>query len=174
MKEPTLFLMFGYPGAGKTTTAEVVQQLTGAEHLSSDRLRAEMFPKSDFSQDEHDRLYETLDQNTKQLLEQGKDVIYDANLNRYGHRKDKYDICRQTGAKAILLWVQTPKPLAKERAGHYSRQHLWPVDETPSQLFDRIADVIEEPTASEPYIAIDGTKVDQDYIRQKLQDAHVL
>ena len=34
MQKPTLFMMFGYPGAGKTTTAEIINELTGAEHLS--------------------------------------------------------------------------------------------------------------------------------------------
>ena len=169
MNQPTLYMMFGYPGAGKTTAADVIKKLTGAEHLSSDQLRSELFPESTFSQAEHDELYRTLDKKTEELLKAGKSVIYDANLNRHQHRQDKYDICRRLGVKSLLLWVQTPRTMAKQRAGHHSRQHLWPADETPDQLFDRIAEVIEEPNqATEPFIVIDGTKVTEDYVRSQL------
>lgn len=162
--------MLGYPGAGKTTTAEVIQELTGAVHLSSDRLRAEMFQPPTFSQEEHGALYEALDQQTEKMLAEGRDVIYDANLNRYQHRQDKYNICERTGANSILVWVQTPKNVAKERAIDQTRSHLVPHGETAAEMFERIADIIEEPAAKEPYIAVDGTKVSQEYVTELLQN----
>jgi predicted kinase len=165
MHKPTLYMMFGYPGAGKTTTAEVIAQLTGAVHLASDRVRLELFPRPTFSQAEHDALYQTVDMRAEELLRQGKDVIYDANLNRYQHRKDKYDICERTGAQAKLLWVKTAREVAKGRAMHDSREHLWPPGETPDKMFDRVADVLEEPGPAEPYTIIDGTRIDAEYIR---------
>jgi predicted kinase len=166
---PNLYMMFGYPGAGKTTAAEVIAQLTGAAHLQSDKVRLELFPQPTFSQMEHDALYATLDARTEQLLRQGRDVIYDANLNRYQHRRDKYVICEKTGAAPILLWVQTEKTLSKARAMHDSRKHLWPPGETPDKLFDRVADIIEEPGPAEPHIIIDGTAVTPEYISDLLQ-----
>lgn len=169
-----LYLMFGYPGAGKTTTANVVAELTGATLLSSDQLRLKMFPKPSFNKAEHQQLYAELDARTEKLLSEGKSVIYDANLNRYQHRQDKYEICRRTGAKPVLLWVQTPRDVAKERASHFSRQHLWPNGETANQLFNRIAALIEEPRQDEKFLTVDGTKVTPAYIRQVLQEADAL
>jgi len=166
---PTLYLMFGYPGAGKTTAAEIISQITGAIHLSSDKVRLELFPNPTFSQLEHDALYQTLDKRTEELLRSGKSVIYDANLNRYQHRKDKYNICRRSGATPKLVWVQASRDVAKKRALHESRQHLWPRHETPHQLFDRVADVLEEPGPSEPFVVLDGTKITDNYIRSTLQ-----
>jgi len=166
---PTLFLMLGYPGAGKTTAATFIAKLTGAVHLSSDQIRLELFPKPTFSTQEHQQLYAAIDAKTKQLLSEGKSVIYDANLNRYIHRQEKYEICRQTGATPILVWLQVPKATAKERASHISRLHLWPNHESPERMFDRIAEVIEKPKDDEPCIALDGTKVDEVYVREKLQ-----
>lgn len=64
----TLYLMMGYPGAGKTTTAEVVEKLTGAVHLSSDKLRLQIAPQPTFSTQEHDELYAKLNQMTEDLL----------------------------------------------------------------------------------------------------------
>lgn len=174
MAQPKLYMLFGYPGAGKTTAAGIIHDITGAVHLSSDKTRFEMFDNPDFSQLEHDKLYDKLDNETENLLRKGQDVIYDANLNRLKHRQDKYDICERTGAKPILLWVKTPRELAKERAAHLSRQHLWPPGETSAELFDRIAGVIEEPTDQEAYVDVDGTKLDEEHVRQELQSANAL
>jgi predicted kinase len=168
MANPKLYLMFGYPGAGKTTIATVISELTGAVHLSSDKTRVELFPRPTFSQTEHDALYMTLDNLTEELLHQGKDVVYDANLNRYKHRKDKYDICQRAQATPVLIWVQTEKTLSKSRAMHEGREHLWPPGETPGAMFDRIADIIQEPGPGEPYIVIDGTNVSEEYIKTQL------
>lgn len=168
--KPRLYMMLGYPGAGKTTVAKLIAELTGAFHLSSDEVRAKLFPKPKFDQAEHDQLYEHLDNLTVEALQAGQDVIYDANLNRLEHRKQKYDICRQVGAESVLIWVKTPKELAKDRASHTSRQHLWPENESPDEMFDRIAGLIETPSSDEPHIEIDGTKVSASYIKQKLHD----
>lgn len=168
MHKPTLYLMLGLPGAGKTTTAETIAELTGAVHLASDRTRMEIFSEPSFSPDEHMQLYQELDTRVEKLLSDGKDVIYDANLNRKIHRKEKYEICKRTDAKPLLLWVQTPKDLAKSRAVHESRKHLWPKEETPHDMFERIASVIEVPGSDEPFTSIDGTKVNETYIRHIL------
>lgn len=160
--------MLGYPGAGKTTTAKIISKLTGAIHLSSDKLRFELFSKPAFDQAEHDKLYTELDKQTDELLSTGKDVIYDANLNRLNHRRDKYKICKLTGSTPIIVWVQTPKNIAKTRATHVERLHLIPSNETPEAMFDRISDIIEEPGDSEKYIVIDGTNVNESVVKTKL------
>ena len=158
----------GYPGAGKTTAAEVIQQITDAVHLSSDKMRLEVAPKPVFSSAEHDQLYTKLNQSTEELLTEDKDVIYDANLNRRQHRKEKYDIARRTGAEPVLVWVQTEKTLAKARALDEKRSHLVPRDETPDEMWERIATIIEPPQADEHPVIVDGTKISPDYIRSVL------
>lgn len=158
----------GYPGAGKTTTAKIIHELTSADHISSDATRLKLFPQPTFSQMEHDQLYRHLDKEVEKLLREGKDVIYDANLNRFRHRQEKYDMCERTGAKPVLIWLQTPKELAKSRAVHQSRAHLVPHDESPAAMFERIAKVIEEPRKAEHYISLDGTKVTPGYVAAQL------
>jgi len=164
-----LYLMFGYPGAGKTTTAEIIHKLTGAVHLSSDDLRLKMFPRPQFTPDEHDKLYNALDDQTRQLLKDGKSIIYDANLNRYQHRQEKYDICRQTGSTPVLVWIQAPPEIAKRRATHVERQHLVPKSESPDDMFDRIAGILEPPAKDEHPIILDGTQITPDYVKQMLK-----
>jgi len=160
--------MFGNPGSGKTTAAIEIAKLTHAVHLSSDEMRLKMFVKPTFTMKEHAKLYNELDRLTEQLLKDGKDVIYDANLNRYKHRHDKYVICTKTKARSILLWVQTEKEIARRRALDTSRLRLWPENETPEHMFKRISDLIELPSPDEPYIVLDGTKITSAYIKSKL------
>lgn len=160
--------MLGYPGAGKTTTAKIIHELTGAVHLSSDKMRLEMFAQPTFSSDEHDKLYAALDTQTEQLLSEGKSVIYDANLNRYQHRQEKYEICKKTGAEPVLIWLQTPRALAKERAVHDSRKDLVPKQETAAAMFERIANIIEEPSADEQAVVLDGSHVTKESVASGL------
>jgi hypothetical protein len=85
------------------------------------------------------------------------------------HRKEKYDICHKLGVEAKLLWIKAPTELSKERAVHDSRQHLWPKNEAPAAMFDRLVNVFEPPRDDEPYIELDGTKIQPEYIKQTLQ-----
>lgn len=160
--------MFGYPGAGKSTTAQLLHQLTGAVRLSSDAIRLEMFPEPHFSANEHQQLYAELDRRTTELLARGHSVIYDANLNRRQHRDEKYAICKQTGAIAKLIWVQSPRDLAKQRAIAPERQHLVPRNESASDMFDRIASVMEEPASDEHPIIVSGSHLTPEILKTAL------
>lgn len=165
--------MLGYPGAGKTTTAHILSEVTGAVRLSSDDFRFAMFAKPTFSDEEHATLYRTLDFVTEMLLKIGVSVIYDANLNRYQHRHEKYEICERTGAQSVVLWLRTERELAKERAVHEDRAHFAPKDETLDNMFERITSVFEAPHADEPTIVVNGQDVTGDSLRQILADHHI-
>ena len=158
--------MFGYPGAGKTSAAKIIHELTGAEHLSSDEIRLELFPKPTYTQEEHDSVYATLNKKTEELLRAGKSVIYDANLNRYKHRLEKYDMCERTDAKPVLLWVQAPRELARDRAVMRGHHHLVPEDETFESMFERVTSVIEEPREDEPLYTVSGDPLDKSAVAE--------
>src|SRR2546430_16282489 len=126
--QATLYMMLGYPGAGKTTAAGIIAELTGAVRLSSDELRLRVFKQPAFTQAEHDAVYATLDYLTELLLAEGGSVVYDANLNRFEHRQEKYDLCERTKARPVVLWLQTSVELAKKRAVLRGHHHLVPAE----------------------------------------------
>lgn len=168
MAKPILYMLLGYPGAGKTTTAKIIEKLTGAKRLTSDVERLKMFPKPAFNEAEHAQLYNQLDEETARLLSSGQSVIYDANLNRYTHRSDKYKICEQTGATPVLVWLNTDRSLSKQRATDKTREKLWPVGETPEAMFTRIADLIEKPRGDENPITLKGTDLSPSIVASAL------
>jgi len=136
----------GLPGAGKSTLAHILQDITGASRLSSDDMRLQLFPRPSFTQAEHDELYALIDHNVAHLLESGRDVIYDANLNRKHHRQEKYDLAAQYNANVQLWWVQTPEEIAKSRRIANQNHLLLPSGETAEKMFDLSLIHISEPT----------------------------
>jgi predicted kinase len=172
MMKPTLYLMFGYPGAGKTTVANVLHDLTGATHLWADQTRLELFGEPDMDQYTHEQntqLYDYLNDTTLDLLRRGQSVIYDTNFR---YRKDR-DYMRSLTASlditVVTIWVQTPLELAHDRAttdAHLqaSRVHGNMSDDT----FKRLSDHLDEPGEDEHVVCINGTKVTPDYLRAKL------
>lgn len=171
MKSPTLYLMLGYPGAGKTTVSEYIHKYTGAVHLNSDQFRLRMFKEPlDISDTEHENMYKLLDHITERTLRSGKSVVYDANLNRYAHRKEKYAIAKRVKADVKLVWVRTALDEARERATVRAEQHPdhRPFGNMQPKVFDRLTKQIEPPKKEEKAVEIDGNEINGPAIRQAL------
>ncbi len=166
--KPTLHLLMGLPGSGKTTLGKQLESLTDAVYLSSDEFRIVLFKKPSFSQKEHDMLYATLDHNVEHLLKVGHSVIYDANLNRKHHRQEKYDLANKYGVNVRLWVLEVPKDTAKSRRLSEQDPRLLPEGESSEKMFERIADVIEQPDENELPTIVDGTRITEEYIKTLL------
>lgn len=174
--QKTLFLMLGYPGAGKTTAAKIIANLAGAEHLWADKVRRETYHSPTYSHSENLKLYGHLNQVAEGLLKKGKSVIFDTNFNFYKDRENLQGIAENNNAKTWLVWVQTAKGLAKQRAvvDAHLHAHTRVLGHMPESHFERISGNLEEPRQSEDYIVLDGTKLTEDYVKQALVAAHIL
>lgn len=167
MKQATLYLMLGYPGAGKTTTAKVIHDVTGAVHLWADDIRRETYGEPTYTHEENLVLYEYLNKVAEQLLEAGQSVIFDTNFNFFADRQKLREIAKKHQAQSKVIWVTTNKELAKERAtANAHTQDTRVLGNMPSSTFDRMSQNLELPRENEDVIEVDGTKVSHEYIEE--------
>ncbi|HET7060518.1 MAG TPA: ATP-binding protein [Candidatus Saccharimonadales bacterium] len=161
MDRPVLYLMVGYPGAGKTTVAQLVARQTGAEHLWADLERHKMFSVPSHNETESQQLYEQLNGRAEKLLAEGRSVVFDTSFN---HRRDRdllRGIAARQGAETVVVWLTTPAGVARDRAVHSKVvRNGYEFSMTP-QEFDRIAAHLEPPAKDEKVIKIDGIKFDR-------------
>lgn len=155
--QPILYLMIGFPGSGKTTTSEYIHQLTGAVHLCADHERHDLFPNPTHSQAESTELYKILDDRTDTLLSEGKSVIFDTNFNFRSDRDLLRRIAAQNGATSKVIWVQTPREVALQRAQHIDHANTNRYTDTMTEAdFIRLTSNLEPPTDDEQPIILNG------------------
>lgn len=170
MHTPTLYLMMGYPGAGKTTVAALIAELTGATHIWTDRVRVNEFQGPHYTDEENQALYAELNAKAARMLKGGKSVVFDATFNLRKDREKLCNIARENGADCLTVFVQTPLSVAKDRATHNAKsQPTRLLGDMPPDLFERIANHLEPPTDQERFVTIHGKGVTSEVVRDALE-----
>lgn len=168
--KPNLYLLVGYPGSGKTTLSKYISEKTNAVHLWADQERQAMFDFPSHSKEESDQLYNALDIKTSHLLANGMSVIFDTNLNYFDDRQLLREIGRKNNANNLLIWLTTPKHIAKTRALHHTHRDKNGYIATMTEAeFEHLTNHLEKPTEIEQPIKIDGTKIDYQLVDSLLQ-----
>lgn len=169
MAKPTLYLMLGYPGAGKTTASRIIARLTKAEHLWADHVRRELFGKPTYSGQENDQLYSQMNLQATTLLAQGRDVVFDTGFNYFRDRAYLRKVAAKAGADTVLVWVTVDQAVARTRATTDAHlQDSRALGDMAQQDFDRLTSSLEPPQKNEPFVELDGTKITPDYIADRL------
>jgi len=163
--------MVGYPGSGKTTVSRMICDMTGAVHLWADHIRNQRFPNPTHSHEENLALYGALNQEAEDLLAAGNSVVYDTNFNFYKDRKKLKIIAAKAGARTVVIWMTTPKAVAKERAtqhGGAGGTRVWAA--MPEDRFEQIASHLEPPTPDEQPICFNGTTLGAETVATVLRE----
>jgi predicted kinase len=165
----TLYLFVGYPGSGKTTAANLICKLTGAEHLWADRERHKMFGRPTHSAAESRQLYAALNQRTAELLKSGRSVVFDTNFNYRQDRRHLRAIAEEAGAKTVVIEMTTPVELARDRALAGSHAEKNGMDKAMSEeTFERIVHHREHFEGGETAVLLSGENLTEASIRQAL------
>ena len=131
-----LIVLAGLPGSGKTTLAEALERLTGAQVLNKDVSRAALLPgRSEYSDAENDFVVERLLQQAEGLLRNGaKFVVLDG---RTFSKRRQVERLRQFPLPVFLVECRCSEQSALTRIGA-DADH--PAPDRSAQLYRRLRD----------------------------------
>lgn len=132
--KPILFMLYGYPGSGRSHFASHFSNAISVAHLSEDRLRQELFERPTFSKQEDEIIDRLMQYLAEEYLKAGVSIIYDADTARIGQRRQLQAIARQHHAQALVLWFQIDTEAAFLRLSKRDRRKT---EEKGTRSYDR-------------------------------------
>ena len=115
---PLVYILCGLAFAGKTTLAKALVQRLGLSRVSIDEIntaRGVGLDNAWISPEDWDLTYAESYRQLGQHLRAGHSVIYDAgNFNR-AERDKARAVAAHSGSGALVIYVTTPEPVARER-----------------------------------------------------------
>jgi predicted kinase len=112
---PKIILFCGLPGVGKTTLARSVASRTGANILSSDKIRKELIKYPAYTRAEGRLVYDVLILLAKYLTAAGIDCILDATFNRERSRKEVENKLGSNNVQLYVIECTCPEDVVLER-----------------------------------------------------------
>jgi len=113
--EPPLIVVSGLPGTGKSFFCRKLAERLSFLILTSDTLRKTLFPSPRYNESENKRLFSACHVLIEELLSKGMPVIFDATNLLEHHREYLYRAAERVGAKLILIWVEAPTEVVRQR-----------------------------------------------------------
>ena len=179
---PSLLLVGGLMGTGKSTLAAAVAHAFGAELLSTDRLRRSLLGLSDVPADFNEGnytptlrrwIYEEMLRRASQLLNDGLSVILDGTFLVRALREQAHQHARQAHASSLFVLCTCSRELALSRIEKRAKQNRSDSEARP-ELYDRQAHGFEEPQSDEPAIAIDTSRDSSEQLATVGRRVHAL
>lgn len=113
--KPVLIVVSGLPGTGKSYFCSKLAERLPFITLESDALRKVLFSSLTYSLQESSRLFQACHRLIEQLLRRGFSLILDATNLSERHREYFYSIADHLDVKLVLVWVEAPPQLVRER-----------------------------------------------------------
>jgi predicted kinase len=179
LTKPTLILLYGFPGSGKTYFARQLCEDISAAHVQGDRIRYELFEEPRFDRQENEIVEHLMQYMTEEFLNAGISVVYDTNAMRLSERRALRDMARRVKAQPLLIWLQIDIESAFTRVVKRDRRktddkYAVPVDRT---TFESLISRMQNPNATEDYMVISGKHTfatQRSAIIKKLYDSGLL
>jgi predicted kinase len=122
LSKPTIIMMYGFPGSGKTYFARQLCELLGAAHIQGDRIRFELFETPRYDKQENEIITHLMEYMAEEFLKAGISVVFDINAMRASQRRNLRDMARKTHAANLLIWLQIDTDSAFTRTASRDRR----------------------------------------------------
>jgi hypothetical protein len=113
--EPSLVVVSGLPGTGKTFFCRKLAERLPFVILASDALRKILFPYPKYNEEENRRLFPACHALIEELLRKGIPLIFDATNLLERHREHLYHIADKSRARLILVRAEAPEEVVQQR-----------------------------------------------------------
>jgi len=157
LNKPTLICLYGFPGSGKTYVARNLAEEIQLAHVSSDRIRNELFQNPRYDSQENAIVTHLMDYMSEEFLSAGVSIVYDTNALRTAQRRNLRELARKHHAAYLLIWLQIDIETAYIRTQQRDRRTADDKYAEPQTraTFDRQSSGMQNPQG-EDYLVISG------------------
>jgi aminoglycoside phosphotransferase family enzyme/predicted kinase len=171
LEKPTIILMTGLMGTGKSVLAERLASLLGAEILRTDVIRKKLldipsvehhfeeFGEGIYSKEMSERTYGEALKMAESIIKKGGSVIVDASFKKKAKRNNFSSLARKVGADFFIIECTCPEDTIKLRLEQRllnkeeASDGRWEIFQAQKKDFDRIDEALPE-----VHIIIDTSK----------------
>jgi predicted kinase len=115
---PTLILLVGPPGTGKSTVAQRLREVSGADIVQTDAIRKALVSRPTYLPAESAWVHRVAQQRLRQKLSHGQSVIFDATNLRKAHRRSLQKLAESLGARSLVLVAWASESVIRTRLQH--------------------------------------------------------
>lgn len=156
--KPTLIMLYGFPGAGKTYLANHLRETIKSAHVNADKIRFQLFEQPRYDRAENEIVDQLMEYMTSEFLDAGVSVIFDTNAIKKNQRRILRDISRKKKAEHLLIWLQIDADTAFARVSQRDRRKsedkvTQPLDKV---AFNQICSKMQNPGFDEDYVVLSG------------------
>ena len=156
--KPTLFMVYGYPGAGKTYYGRQLCEELQAAHVNSEKIRQELFNDPRYDSQENQIVKQIMLYMTEEFLNAGLSVVFDINALRLSQRRELKELAKKLKTESVLVWFQIDAESSFERIINRDRRKIddkysIPLDRT---SFDDYISKMQNPAYNEDYVVVSG------------------
>jgi predicted kinase len=162
---PTLVMVGGLPGTGKSTLAQQVAATLGCNALSTDRMRRDLLGPSpiplEFGAGRYgvvarQEIYNELFGEAARALSNGLSVVLDGTFNLRELRRRALEVARERSAVGLFVRCQCSRDVALERIAKRAR-HDSSASETRPEFYERQMREFELPERDVPSLTVETT-----------------
>jgi predicted kinase len=157
LAKPTIICLYGFPGSGKTYVARSLAEQVQMAHVSSDRVRSELFEHPRYDPQENAIVTHLMDYMSEEFLSSGVSIVYDTNALRVAQRRRLRELAHKHKAAYLLIWLQIDIDTAFARTQERDRRTADDKYSEPQtkSTFDRQVAGMQNPEGEE-YLVISG------------------